>query len=134
MVDISRRQNSAAEVMDKINRIWLDARIEDLEPLIHPDVVMVFPGFQGQVQGRDQFLAGFRDFCENAAVHEFNELDRHVDVAGQVAVVTFRYEMVYERTGVKYQSSGRDFWVFQNQNEEWIAVWRTMLDIEEQAV
>ncbi|HEY6328781.1 MAG TPA: nuclear transport factor 2 family protein [Blastocatellia bacterium] len=133
MADTSRHR-SAAAVMDRINSIWLDGRVEDLEPLIHPDMIMVFPGFEGQVQGRDQFLAGFRDFCENARVHEFSEGDRRVDLAGDMCVVTFRYEMVYERAGAQYHSTGRDLWVFQRHNEDWLGVWRTMLEVEEAPV
>jgi hypothetical protein len=48
-------------------------------------------------------------------------------------VVTFRYEMVYERSGGRFRSTGRDLWVFQSQGRAWIAVWRTMLDMEETA-
>jgi len=29
--------------------------------------------------------------------------------------------------------TGRDLWVFQKQGRGWIAVWRTMLDLEENA-
>jgi len=54
-----------------------------------------------------------------------------VDIAGDTSVVTFRYEMIYERDGRKYHSSGGDLWVFQKNGEEWMAVWRTMLDVKE---
>jgi hypothetical protein len=119
--------------MRRINQAWLDGRIDDLAPLVHPDIVMVFPGFSGRVQGRDELLAGFRDFSQNATIHEFHEHDHLIDVAGGTAVVTFRYEMVYERAGERYRATGRDLWVFQSEGSAWIAVWRTMLDIEEKA-
>jgi prepilin-type processing-associated H-X9-DG protein len=117
--------------MRRINRAWLDGHVEDLIPMVHPEIVMVFPGFAGRVQGREDFLAGFREFCQNAKIHEFREDDYQVDVAGDMAVVAFRYEMVYERPGGRLRSTGRDMWVFQNQGGAWIAVWRTMLDMEE---
>lgn len=119
-------------VLDQINRIWLTGHIQDLEPLVHPEIVMVFPGFSGRMEGRDQFIAGFKDFCENAKVHEFREHEQQCDIAGETAVVTFRYEMVYERSGERYRAQGRDLWVFHAQGDEWVAVWRTMLDVEEQ--
>ena len=130
MVDDSRREDAAA-TMRQINRAWLDGRVDDLAPILHPEIVMVFPGFSGRAQGRDELLAGFRDFCQNAKIHEFCERDLQIDVAGGTAVVTFRYEMVYERSGERYRASGRDLWVFQNQGKAWIAVWRTMLEMEE---
>jgi hypothetical protein len=60
MVDESRREDAAA-AMRRISRAWLDGRVEDLAPIVHPEIVMVFPGFTGRVQGREDFLAGFRD-------------------------------------------------------------------------
>jgi ketosteroid isomerase-like protein len=132
MVEESQR-DAAAATMRRINRAWLDGQVKDLEPLVHPEIVMVFPGFSGRVQGRQDFLAGFSDFCQSAKIHEFREDDYQVDVAGDMAVVTFRYEMVYERSGRRFRSTGRDLWVFQSQGRAWIAVWRTMLDMEETA-
>ncbi len=120
--------------MGRISRAWLNGKVEDLGPMLHPEIVMTLPGFSGRMKGREQFLAGFRDFCENAKIHEFRDHDQQTDVAGETAVVTFRYDMVYERSGEQYQASGRDLWVFQSKGNAWIAVWRTMLEMEEAAL
>jgi hypothetical protein len=48
------------------------------------------------------------------------------------AVAIFQYEMVYERSGERYRSTGRDLWVFQGEGDAWIAVWRTMLEMQEE--
>jgi ketosteroid isomerase-like protein len=132
MVEESGHESATAS-MRRINHAWRDGHVEDLVPLVHPEIVMVFPGFAGRVQGREEFLAGFRDFCQNARVYEFREQEHQVDIAGDTAVVTFRYEMVYERSGERFRSTGRDLWVFQSRCGSWIAVWRTMLDIKENA-
>ena len=126
------KHETAAATMRRINRVWLNGEVEGLAPMLHPDVVMVFPGFTGRIQGREEFLAGFRDFCQNARIYEFHDHDHQVDVAGDTAVVSFRFDMVYERSGERYHSTGRDLWVFENQGSAWIAVWRTMLDVEEE--
>ena len=126
-------RDDAATAMREINQAWQSGRVQDLAPRIHPEIVMVFPGFAGRIQGRENFLAGFADFCQNATLEEFHEHDHQVDVAGDTAVVTFRYDMVYERSGTRYRATGRDLWVFQKQGRSWIAVWRTMLDMEENA-
>jgi ketosteroid isomerase-like protein len=133
MIDESVRDD-VATAMRQINQAWLGSQLHDLAPRLHPEIVMVLPGFSGRIQGRDALLAGFTDFCQNAAVHEYCEHDRQVDVAGDTAVVSSRYEMVYERSGARYRASGRDLWVFQKQGTQWIAVWRTMLDLEETGV
>jgi len=127
------RHESAATAMRRINQAWLDGKVDDLATVVHPEIVMVFPGFSGTAQGREGLLAGFRDFCQNATIYEFREHDQQVDVAGDTAVVTFRYEMVYERSGKRNRSMGRDLWVFQKDGGAWVAVWRTMLDMKESA-
>ena len=126
-------RDGAAATMRQINQTWLDGRVESLAAIVHPDIVMVFPGFAGRQQGREEFLAAFRDFTANATVHEFHEHDLQADVAEETAVVTFRYEMVYERSGKRNRSTGRDLWIFQKQGSKWIAVWRTMFDMVENA-
>jgi hypothetical protein len=132
MIEESKRERAATR-MRQINQAWLDGRVEDLAQCVHPDIVMVVPGFSGRCQGRDVFLAGFQDFCQNATTHEFREDDLQVDVAADTAVVSFRYEMIYERSGERYRATGRDLWVFQLTGGEWLAVWRTMLDLQEDA-
>jgi ketosteroid isomerase-like protein len=83
--------------MHRVNRLWLDGDVEALAPMVHPEMVMVFPGFSGRIRGREEFVAGFRDFCQNVKIHHFHGYDHKVDVAGHTAVVTFRYEILYER-------------------------------------
>jgi hypothetical protein len=129
MTDESKQD--VATAMRQINAAWLERRVDDLGAMVHPEVVMVFPGFSGRVQGRWEFLAGFREFCEGATIHHFEERDQQIDVAGETAVLTFRYEMLYDRSGMRYHATGRDMWVFQDRNGQWVGVWRTMFDVEE---
>ena len=123
--------DAVVETMNRINQAWLGGRIDDMAPMIHQDVVMVIPGFSGRTQGRDQFLKGFREFYQSATIHEFRETERAVDVVGDTAVVSFLFAMVYERNGGRYRATGRDFWVFHREAAEWVAVWRTMFDLDE---
>lgn len=127
-------QRQVAEAMQRINDAWLAGRVDDLAPLVHDEVVMVIPGFAGRIQGREPFLAGFRDFCGNATVRQFEPGEHQVDVVGDTAFVTFGYEMVYERAGQASRVTGRDLWVFARRDRAWIAVWRTMLDTLETPV
>jgi hypothetical protein len=122
-----------AGAMHQINQAWLAGRVRDMAALVHPEIVMVAPGFAGRARGQEQFLAGFDDFCRNATIHEYRDHDQQVDVVGDTAVIAFQFEMVYEISSGRYRSTGRDLWVFQKHDDAWIAVWRTMLDIEERA-
>ena len=125
-------RGAVSAAMQRINQAWLDRRPKDLAPLLHPDMIMVFPGFSGRAEGREALVTGFVDFCDNATVHEYQESEHQVDVVGDTAVVSFKYEMVYERSGQRYRATGRDLWVFTQRDGDWLAVWRTMLDLQEQ--
>ena len=122
---------SASAAMRQINQAWLKGHVDDLAPMVHSEIVMVFPDFAGKIQGRENVLAGFDDFCDNARIQEYHEHHQQVDVAGDTAVITFRYEMVYQRSGERYRASGRDLWVFEQEDGAWIAVWRAMLEMKE---
>ena len=126
-------RTAVAEEMRLINSAWLSGRVDDMEASLHPDIVMALPGVAGRVQGRDALLAGFRDFCNNAKVHEFHDGEMRIDVAGRTAVVTIQYEMIYERSSTRYRATGRDLWVFERHGDSCIAVWRAMLDMQENA-
>jgi hypothetical protein len=131
-VVMSPEQDAAAS-MQRITRLWLEGKADELAPLVHRGIVTAVPGFAGQSRGREEFLTGFRDFCQTARIREYHEDDQVVAVVGTVAVVTFRYTMVYERGGERFRTTGRDLWVFERQDTTWIAVWRTMLDLLEHA-
>jgi hypothetical protein len=79
-------------------------------------------------------VASVIDFCHNATVHEYRESDHQADIIGATAVASFTYEMVYERSGKRNRATARDLWVFARKGADWIAVWRTMLDIAEQPI
>jgi hypothetical protein len=128
----NRDDESAIVTMQRINEVWLSGKVEDLAPMMHPDVIMAIPGFTGRIQGRNHLLAGFSDFCQNAKIQEFRDYDHETDTIGNVAVITFRYDMAYERSGDRYHATGRDLWVFHREDNAWIAVWRTMLDMQEE--
>jgi hypothetical protein len=125
-------RESAAAAMERINRAWLDRRPADLHALFHPDVTIALPGFVGRVEGRQALVAGFEDFCSHATVEDYRGSNHQVDVVGDTAVVSFEYQIVYELSGMRNRATGRDLWVFARQGSGWLAVWRTMLNLQEQ--
>lgn len=128
--EAARRE--ASDLLRRINQAWLEGRPRDLLPLFHPDIVLLYPGFTGRAQGREELVGGFVDFCANAQVHAFEEHEQQIDVIGQTAVASFTFTMLYEREGRRYRSTGRDLWVFARDGSEWLAVWRTMLDVTDE--
>jgi len=121
------------QTMTAINQAWQSGRPSDMAPHLHPGIVMKLPNFSGTVAGRDNLIAGFEDFCANARVLEYHESDRQIDLVGDCAVVSVRFEMLYERSSYRGRSGGRDVWVFTRAADRWVAVWRTMTDVSESA-
>jgi ketosteroid isomerase-like protein len=121
-------------LIDRINLAWREGRVDDLSALLHPDIVMVFPEFSGRSEGYMAMVAGFKDFCENARIQTYDESDLQIDAVGNSAVASFSFSMIYERDGSRYRSTGRDLWVFSNHGSDWKAVWRTMIDMQEEKI
>jgi hypothetical protein len=117
--------------LQAINQAWRSGQPSAMTDFLHPDITMAFPGFAGALAGRDALISSFTEFCSNARVLEYEESDHQIQIVGDTAVATFRFRMVYERTKYREQSKGRDLWVFQRNADKWLAVWRTMLDLDE---
>jgi hypothetical protein len=98
---------------------------------LHPEITMALPGFNQKVVGRHTFLASFVEFCANAQIVEYSESDENINVIDKVAVASFKFEMIYDRAAYRARSTGRDVWVFENVGDRWLAVWRTMIELQE---
>ena len=121
-------------VMERLSEAWQWGDLDTIAAAVVEDVVMVTPGIGERIDGREAFLAGFRDFFDNARLIAYADSDWDVHECGPTAVVSFTFEVVYERDGITYDSSGRDVWVLSLQDDEWRAVWRTMFDLSETEV
>ncbi len=121
------------EFVARLNACWLDGRARDVETFLHPEVIVVFPGFEGRAVGREAVLKGFHEFCDSADILEYAESDHQVDVVATAAVVTYHFRMVFRRDGVDWGSRGRDLWILDrtHDGEGWHGVWRTLLELEE---
>ena len=127
--EMSNRNTDVHDVLDLINAAWREGHPLSMLEYLHPEITMVLPGFTGAVQGRDALIASFEEFCKNARVIEYEESDESIDTIGDCAIATFRFRMLYERNAYREDSRGRDLWVFRQQGDRWVAVWRTMLDL-----
>jgi len=129
--DIKDSKLQIHEVLSAINQAWRSNTPLGMSQYLHPDIIMKYPGFSGEVVGREALLASFVEFCTNAKVLEYQESNEQINVVGNCAVASFQFEMLYERAKYQEQSKGRDLWVFQCISDTWVAVWRTMMELEE---
>ncbi len=119
-------------IMSEINRAWRENNPSGMRPYLHPQIAMVFPGFSGTATGADTMIAGFEEWCSNARVVEYDESDEQIQIVDNVGVVSFRFDMLYERAAYSERSTGRDIWAFELIDGKWLAVWRAMADLKEE--
>lgn len=111
----------------RINEAWTSGRPEEVGPLLHEEVVFVFPGFAGRAVGRAACAGSYEDFCRQAKVHRFVAGEPEVDLWDSTAVATYTYDITYEMGGESFTEHGRDLFVFTQTPAGWQATWRHML-------
>lgn len=124
-------QQEVWDALQQINSAWLYGDHEALAELLHPEMVIVPPGFGEHITGRDACLAGYREFSRSAQVESYAESDANVDLFGDTAVVSYRYELIYTLADTRYQDAGQDVYVFVRNDGQWQAAWRALLSAAE---
>ena len=130
----SQVQPSADTSLAQITDAWRSGRPERMAELLDPAIVMVLADFTHRVTGRDALIESFIAFSREAEVVDYRELKRQIDRFTDTAIAQVQFEMVYEREGSRWRSSGWDVWVFERRDTTWIAVWRIMQALREESV
>ena len=118
-------------IMRKINSSWRSGSPENMRIYLDPEIMIKIPGNSGEIIGREALIDSFKEFWTNAQVLEYSESDEYISIIGDRAVVAFKFGMIYQRENYRDKSSGRDIWIFEKKNGNWLAVWRTMIDVNE---
>ena len=125
--DTSGAVDTLRGMMRDLNHAWLDGNVNDIRKYYAEDAVMVLPGFTDRVVGRSPCVDSYREFVENAAVQNFEELDSMIDVWDSTAVVSYEYRIAYRMAETDYEETSRELVVFAQRNGGWQIVWRTVL-------
>jgi hypothetical protein len=123
---------AVVEALGRITAAWREGRPRDMAELLDEDVAMAFPEFAGRLEGREALIASFEDFQKAARVLEYREGEAQIDGVEDAAVAQVPFEMVYERDGRRWRSTGWDVWAFARRGERWQAIWRTLQGLAEQ--
>ncbi len=130
-VQVTVPEKDVHEALAAINNAWRNRQPMEMYEYLHHDITLAMPGFKEKVVGRHTFLASFVEFCANAQVVHYSESEEHINIVDKVAIASLRFNMIYERGTYRARSSGRDIWAFELIGDRWIAVWRTMIDVNE---
>jgi hypothetical protein len=125
---------AVVEALGRITAAWREGRPRGMAEFLDENVAMAFPEFAGRLEGRDALIASFEEFQKAARVLEYREGDVQIDGVEDAAVAQVPFEMVYEREGRRWRSTGWDVWVFGRRGERWQAIWRTLLGLAEKPV
>lgn len=97
--------------------------------LFADDVVGIHPDLDGSVRGRAAMVQSFVDYVAQVKTHHFDEQERSVEVLGDLAVATYRFEVRYEVGGQVHDERGQEVLVLRRRDETWQVVWRTQLPV-----
>ena len=121
-------QKVSTEILATIramNRCWTEGwHEEEFRHYIHPHAVAIVPITPGRLEGQDAYIAGWRDFCAAAVIHEWRETDHTVQVyaRGKCAVVTYLFTITFALGGQKQTLHGRDMFFFVKEGRRWLIV------------
>ncbi len=128
-------QRAVWRAVEAINAAWTANSAAELPVALgnafREDMVIVAPGFVQRLEGRDACVRSYVDFVDRAEIHDFDVADAAVDVLGDTAVATYRYDIAFTLEGERYDEAGRDLFVFARDGDRWRAAWRTMLPLVE---
>jgi len=114
------------EVVEGINTAWTAGRAGEIGQWFDPQAVIVGPHFERAASGREACVAGYVDFSAHAEIDSFEVLNKHVDVIGDTAIVSYGFRMVYRMRGAIREDRGTDIFVLRNSESGWRVVWRML--------
>jgi general stress protein 26 len=98
-----------------------------LAPFFADKAVMVAPGTGQRAEGRDACLKNLEDFCSQVKFHTLTESKPQIDVLGSVAMVSYRYDSIWEFQGKRHEEYGRDILALVLDQGRWKVAWRTLM-------
>lgn len=119
-----------ARIVQAINTAWVRGNAGAMAEYLDERVVIVQPGFQERLVGREACIESYREFGSHALIHSYEESETTVDVRDDTAIASHHYALEYEMDGEMYHDAGHDVFVFVRGESGWRAIWRTLIPLE----
>lgn len=110
-------------MLHAMNKCWTEGwHEEEFRQYIHPDAVAIAPTTPGRLEGKEAYVAGWRDFTQAAVIHEWKETDHKVQIyaGGKCAVVTNFFSITFAMGQVKQTMQGRDMYFLVKEGRKWL--------------
>jgi ketosteroid isomerase-like protein len=121
-------------IIKDINQAWQENRLQDLRQHFHDHMVLVAPDFEVRFEGADACIGSYSDFIQQASVEHFQDSDLQVDLCGNTVIASYRFEIGYKLEDESHRDCGRDIFIFNRENDQWKAIWRTMVMRQEPTI
>ncbi len=84
--------------------------------------VAIVPTTPGRLEGKEAYVAGWRDFAAAAKILEWKETGHRVQVyaSGACAVVTYLFSITFETGGQARAMKGRDMFFLVKEGGRWL--------------
>lgn len=113
------------KLITQLNDAWLNDRVENMDRFFHKQVVMIQPGTNERVTGREAMIESYREFVESSEVSEFRIKDLMIDLFETTAAALYTFRIKYRVETTNYDESGTEILVFHKHGESWKIIWRT---------
>jgi len=100
---------------------------DKLASFFHDAAVIPTRDFASHVRGRDTCLKYYADACSQMKVRALTTSGEQIDRFGPTAVLSYKYDCVWEYKGKTFTDDGREILVFVQDGENWKIAWRTMI-------
>jgi hypothetical protein len=127
----TEEQSLLWQIVQEINDAWLTNKTEQLINYFHPGVIITGADLHEILGNRDAAIGSYKEFMSNSVVNDYKESDPVINVFGDTAIVSYQFNIVYVMNEKTYSETGRDLFVFNKENDKWLAVWRTLVNVEE---
>ncbi len=116
------------QIVQDVNRICKEGRgFDRLAPLFHEGMVMVLPGLDHRAEGKAACLRCYEDACSQMVIHRLDGSQERIDLWDDTAVVTYRYDCVWDWQSKTLTDEGREILVFVQDGQDWRIAWRTLI-------
>jgi uncharacterized protein (TIGR02246 family) len=112
------------------NQAWMRGEPEATAALFADDVVGVAPDLEHTVRGKAAMVKSFVDYVAYARTHRFVEQARSIEVLGDVAVATYRFDVGYTLDGTVNDELGQEILVLRRLDGAWKVVWRSQIPVK----
>jgi uncharacterized protein (TIGR02246 family) len=124
---MSEEQREIWELIRRSNRAWVAGAPHEVSGLFDDDAVVVAPGLQGRIQGREAIVRSYEEYVHHARTLSFEELEHQIDLFGDTAVAAYRFTVRYSLNGEEGErdQTGAEVLVLHRRPEGWKVIWRT---------